>query len=76
MLKSISTLQGVTTLSKGDQRKIVGGLVRTSCSCTGSVGAWTYDTTGLVPTSVAIRDIQTYCASGTGHCSAIAINQA
>ncbi len=68
-------------LGKAEQRTIIGGQapagrVQTTCSCTGSVGSWVYSSTSPIPVSVLTNDIQTYCASRQGHCSAIEINEA
>jgi hypothetical protein len=67
----MKTIQNLgRTLTKLEQKNIVGGAVRTTCTCEGSVGEWFYDTDQPVLRSTLIRDVQTYCRSGSGRCSA------
>jgi hypothetical protein len=68
-----------TPLTRNEMKNVLGGVAaqcQTSCSCTGSAGAWTYTSHNPIPTSVLVSDIQTYCPTGYGTCSCIPINQA
>jgi len=55
-------------LSKEEMKKVMGGKdAAVSCTCSGSVGAWTYTST---PTGMqSLDDIATYCSSGYGSCT-------
>lgn len=71
MLKTIAGLQGVTILSKDAQKKIGGGRESWSCSCTGSVGSWTYDSNVNSQNiqAIASHDVALYCSTGQGTCT-------
>jgi hypothetical protein len=60
------------SLSRNEMKNILGGIIQqcqTSCSCTGSPGAWTYISHDPIPKNVLSSDIHTYCPTGSGKCT-------
>jgi hypothetical protein len=64
---SLDNIQG--KLSRTEMKNIIAGTCRTSCSCNGSVGSWTYGSTGPIAIATLRRDVGTYCSSGSGTCT-------
>jgi hypothetical protein len=65
-------MKQLNQLSRSEMKNVIGGVAaaaKFSCTCTGSVGAWT--ATYSSATQIA-NDIVESCSSGQGSCTAVA----
>ena len=56
------------SLSKQEQKMIIGGYMKCSCTCSISRGSWTYDNGAQPPNQSLLNDIAAYCKYG-GNCN-------
>ena len=72
---SLANIQG--KLNRNEMKNIMAGVAQepchTSCTCTGSVGAWDYLGTNPILATTLGNDIKTYCSSGSGSCTCVSL---